>query len=140
MQSQNIEESPKGLPNTIKEREREIFKMKMFLLGMLVMWVLMSVGFVILDYFFLEKDFERDYVKLLFPLVIIVAIICDNWYGFIRAIKALDLCVKYKINPFHTSITEISKKLSKEDKEIFIKRVSGKDERLANKWRKALDI
>ena len=114
--------------------------MKMFLLGMLVMWVLLSVGFVILDYFFLEKDFERDYVKLLFPLVIIVAIICDNWYGFIRAIKTLDLCVKYKINPFHTSITEISKKLSKEDKEIFIKRVSGKDERLAGKWRKALDI
>lgn len=115
--------------------------MKMFLLGMLVMWILMSGIFFLLDCFKLDLyDSDRAYLKWLFFPIYLIATICENWYGFIRVMKTLDLCIKYKINPFYTSISIIDKKFSKEDKEIFIKRICGKDERLAEKWRKALDI
>ena len=115
--------------------------MKMFLLGMLVMWILISGVFFLLDCFKLDLyDSDRAYLKWLFFPIYLVATICENWYVFIKVIKTLDLCVKYKINPFYTSISEIGKKLSKEDKEIFIKRICGKDKNLARKWKMALDI
>ena len=115
--------------------------MKMFLLGMLVMWVLLSGVFFLLDCFKLDLwDNDRAYLRWLFLPIYLVAIIGENWHGFVTVIKTLDLCVKYKINPFYISITKISQKLSTKDKEIFIKRICGKDERLAGKWRKALDI
>ena len=115
--------------------------MKMFLLGMLVMWILLSVGFFLLDCFKLDLfDSDRAYLRWLFLPIYLVAIIGESWYGFVRVIKTLDLCIKYKINPFNTRISEIGKKLSKEDKEIFIKRICGKDEKLARKWKMALDI
>ena len=115
--------------------------MKMFLLGMLVMWILMSGIFFLLDCFKLDLyDSDRAYLKWLFLPIYLIATIGENWYGFIRVVKTLDLCVKYKINPFYTSVTQISERFSKEDKEIFIKRICGKDENIANKWRKALDI
>jgi hypothetical protein len=113
----------------------------MFLLGMLVMWILMSVVFFLLDCFKLNLfDSDRAYLKWLFFPIYLVATIGDCWHGFVGMIKTLDLCVKYKINPFYTSISEIGKKLSNTDKEIFIKRICGKDENLARKWRMALDI
>lgn len=115
--------------------------MKMFLLGMLVMWVVISVVFFLLDCFKLDLwESDRAYLKWLFLPIYIVATICENWYGFIRVVQTLDLSIKYKINPFRTCISEISEKFSREDKEEFIRRVAKDDEKLAKKWRMALDI
>lgn len=115
--------------------------MKMFLLGMLVMWILISGIFFLLDCFKLDLySSDRYYLKWLFLPIYIVATICENWYGLARSFLTLDLCFKYKINPFRTCISEIGKKLSKEDKEIFIKRIAGNDEKMIKKLRMALDI
>jgi hypothetical protein len=113
----------------------------MFLLGMLVMWVLLSGVFFLLDCFKLDLwDNDRAYLRLLFLPIYLVATICENWHGFVRVAQTLDLSIKYKINPFRTCISEISEKFSKEDKEEFIRRVAKDDERLAEKWKKVLDI
>lgn len=121
-----------------KERKN---KMKMFLLGMLVMWILISVIFFLLDCFKLDLwESDRAYLKWLFLPIYIVATVCENWYGFVRVIQTLDLSIKYRINPFRTCISEISEKFSREDKEEFIRRVAKDDENLARKWRMALDI
>lgn len=112
-----------------------------FILGMGTMWILMSVAFFLLDCFKLDLwDNDRAYLRWLFLPIYLVATICENWYGLVRVVQTLDLSIKYKINPFRTSISEISEKFSKEDKEIFIKRVAKNDEKLAKKWRMALDI
>ena len=114
--------------------------MKMFLLGMLVMWILLSVGFFLLDCFKLDLfDSDRAYLRWLFLPIYLIATICENWYGFVRVVKTLDLSFKYKINPFKTCISEIDEKFSNEDKEIFIKRIAN-DEKIARQWRKALSL
>lgn len=115
--------------------------MKMFLLGMLTMWILLSVGFFLLDCFKLDLwEYDRKLLSILFlPLMLVL-----KSYNFCRVlistIKIFDLIIKYKINPFKTSISELSKKLTKEDKELYVKRIAGKNKNLANKWRMALDI
>ena len=114
--------------------------MKMFLLGMLVMWILLSVGFFLLDCFKLDLfDSDRAYLRWLFFPIYLIATFYENWYGFVRVIKTLDLCIKYKINPFNTCISEIDERFSDEDKEIFIKRVAN-NEQVERQWRKALHL
>lgn len=115
--------------------------MKMFLLGMLGMWVLMSVIFFLLDCFKLDLwEYDRKILSILFLPITLVSSAYNFCYGLITTIKVFDLVIKYKINPFKTSISELSKKLSKEDKELYVKRVAGKNKVLANKWRMVLDI
>jgi len=115
--------------------------MKMFLLGMLIMWILLSVGFFLLDCFKLDLwEYDRKLLSILFLPLRLVSITYDFCYGIVNSMKVTDLLIKYHINPFKTSISELSKKLSKEDKELYVKRVAGKNKQLAAKWRMALDI
>lgn len=113
----------------------------MFLLGILAMWILISVIFFLLDCFKLDlSESDRAYLKWLFLPIYIVAIVFENWSGFVTIIQTFDLLIKYKINPFRTCISEIDEKFSREDKEKFIRRIAKKDENLARKWQMALNI
>lgn len=115
--------------------------MKMFLLGMLVMWILLSVVFFLLDCFKLGLwECDKYYLSRLFLPLLIVSATYETIQGMVGVVKVIDLVIKYKINPFKTSIMEIGRKLTKEDKEIFIKRIAGKDENLARNWRGALEL
>lgn len=112
-----------------------------FILGMGTMWILMSVAFFLLDCFKLDLwDNDRAYLRWLFLPIYLVATVFENLPGIYKVITCTDLVIKYKINPFKTSISEIKEKFSKEDKELYIKRVAGKNEKLAKRWRMALDI
>jgi hypothetical protein len=111
-----------------------------FFLGMGTMWIIISVAFFLLDCFKLDLwESDRANLKLLFFPVYLIATFCENWYGFVRVIKTLDLSLKYKINPFNTCISEIDEKFSDEDKEIFIKRVAD-SEQVERQWRKVLHL
>ena len=111
--------------------------MKMFLLGMMVMWILLSVVFFLLDCFW---ECDKYYLSRLFLPLLIVSATYETIQGMVGVVKVIDLVIKYKINPFKTSVMEIGRKLTKEDKEIFIKRIAGKDENLARQWRGALEL
>lgn len=115
--------------------------MKMVLLGMLIMWILLSIGFFLLDCFKLDLwEYDRKLLSILFLPLMLVSITYNFCYGTVNSMKVIDLLIKYHINPFKTSISELSKKLNKEDKELYVKRIAGKDKQLAANWRKALDI
>lgn len=119
----------------------EVNVMKMFLLGMLAMWIILSVGFFLLDCFKLDLlGHDRYWLNFLFIPLWVVSISIEAITGLIGVIKVLDLVIKYRINPFYTSISQINKKFSKEDKEIFVKRLAKNDKNLERKWRMALDI
>ena len=109
-----------------------------FILGMGTMWIIISVIFFLLDVYELDLfDHQRASLKWLFLPVYLVAIIVENIPGFVRCFKCLDICIKYKINPFRTSISEMSRKMDTQGKETFISRMPEKERK---HWRKALDI
>jgi hypothetical protein len=119
----------------------EVNEMKMFLLGMLVMWIILSVGFFLLDSFKLDLfEHDRCLLNVLFIPLLLVSVSIEAIIGLIGVIKVLDLVIKYRINPFHTSISQIRERFSKEDKEIFVKRMAKNNKNLERKWRMALDI
>lgn len=87
--------------------------MKMFLLGMLVMWIVLNVMTWIMD--FADNDFRfADLIRRGFPLCYLFTYLIQCLYGLIKTIPLLPLCVKYKINPFYTSISKVCTKLNTE--------------------------
>ena len=105
------------------------------------MWIILSVGFFLLDCFKLELfDRDRYWLNFLFIPLWIVSASVEAITGLIGVIRVLDLVIKYRINPFYTSISQISKRFSPEDKELFVKRIAKNDKNLERKWRMALDI
>lgn len=84
--------------------------MKMFLLGMLIMYVVMSLVVWIADYID-EEVAMRKAVPLFY---ILAYLIFECIPGFIRIIPKLPLCVKYKINPFYMSLADACEKLNTE--------------------------
>ena len=105
------------------------------------MWIILSVGFFLLDCFKLDLfEHDRYWLNFLFIPLWIVSASVEATTGLIGVVRVLDLVIKYRINPFHTSISQISKRLSVEDKEVFVKRIAKNDKNLERKWRMALDI
>lgn len=84
--------------------------MKMFLLGMLVMYVVMSLVVWIADLID-EETAMRKAVPLFY---ILAFLIFECIPGFIRIIPKLPLCVKYGINPFYMSLADACEKLNTE--------------------------
>lgn len=82
--------------------------MKMFLVGMLVMWVVMNLIVWVAD--LVNEDLGmRKAVPLFYILTYIFTMCIPN---FIDVIKVLPLCIKYKINPFYTKVSTICCKLN----------------------------
>lgn len=85
--------------------------MKMFLLGLLVMWVAMNLIVWIAD-FIDDAHAMRKSVPLFYVLSFVV---CEAIPAFFRIIPLLPLCARYKINPFYTSLTKICCQLDTEE-------------------------
>lgn len=85
--------------------------MKMFLLGLLVMWVAMNLIVWIAD-FIDDAHAMRKAVPLFYVLSFAV---CEAIPAFFRIIPLLPLCARYGINPFYTRITTICVKLDTEE-------------------------
>lgn len=84
--------------------------MKMFLLGMLVMYVIISLVVWIADY--IDEEIA---IRKAVPLFYILAYLIFEFIpGFIRIIPKLPLCVKYGINPFYMSLADACEKLNTE--------------------------
>lgn len=84
--------------------------MKMFLLGMLIMYVIMSLVVWIADLID-EEIAMRKAVPLFY---ILTYLIFEFIPGFIRIIPKLPLCIKHGINPFYMSLAEACEKLNTE--------------------------
>ena len=85
--------------------------MKMFLVGMLVMWVAMNLVVWIADLID-DAHAMRKAVPLFYALSFVVS---EAIPAFIRIIPLLPLCARYGINPFRTRITTICVKLDTEE-------------------------
>lgn len=84
--------------------------MKMFLLGMLIMYVTMSLIVWIAD--LIDEEIA---MRKAVPLFYILAyLIFEGIPGFIRIIPKLPLCIKYEINPFYMSLMDACEKLNTE--------------------------
>lgn len=84
--------------------------MKMFLLGLLVMWVAMNLVVWIADLI----D-EVDAIRKAVPLFYILSfIIVEAIPSFFCMAPLFPLCFRYRINPFHTRISTICVKLNTE--------------------------
>lgn len=89
--------------------------MEMFLLGMLIMWVLLNTMVLIMD-FVADNDFIfADFIRRGFPLFYLITYCIKCINGFRKLILFFPMCVKYKINPFRTSLSQICKKLDTEE-------------------------
>lgn len=108
--------------------------MKMFLLGMLTMWVVLNVMTWIMD--FADNDFRfADLIRRGFPLCYIVCYLIQCLYGLIIIIPFFPLCVKYRINPFYTNLSKVCEKLNTEKaREEWLKVI--KQEKEKRKWEK----
>ena len=108
--------------------------MKMFLLGMLVMWVVLNVMVWIMDFADSEYRFA-DLIRRGFPFCYVVCYLIQCLYGLIKIIPLFPLCVKYKINPFYTSLSRVCVKLDTEKaREEWLKKIKKETEK--NKWKK----
>jgi len=75
----------------------------MFLLGMLTMWVAMNLIVWIAD--LINEDHA---MRKAIPLFYILSyVFCDFIPRTLNVIPLLPLCIKYKINPFWTTISKI---------------------------------
>lgn len=108
--------------------------MKMFLLGMLVMWLMLNVMTWIMD--FAEDDFRfADLIRRGFPLCYVVTYLIQCLHSLITIIPLFPLCAKYKINPFYTSISKVCTQLNTEKaREEWLKKIKKETEK--NKWKK----
>ncbi len=85
--------------------------MKMFLLGLVVMWVAMNLVVWIADLVD-EADAMRKAVPLFYGLSFVV---CEAIPAFFRVVPLFPLCMRYGINPFYTRISTICVKLNTEE-------------------------
>ena len=85
--------------------------MKEFILGMIVAYVVLNIIVWIVDSFDLEY-----YTRRIFPLGYVFTYLIEVIIGFKRVLPFLPLCVKYKINPFWTSLLTIKNKLDTQEK------------------------
>lgn len=85
--------------------------MKMFLLGLLVMWVAMNLIVWIAD-FIDEVDAMRKSVPLFY---ILSFVILEAIPAFFRMVPLFPLCARCKINPFYTSLRKICCQLDTEE-------------------------
>lgn len=108
--------------------------MKMFLLGILTAWIALSTMVWIMD--FADDDFKfTDLIRRGFPLCYVAFYLIQCLHGLINIIPFLPLCIKYKINPFYTSISKVCKKLNTEKaRKEWLKVI--KKEKEKNKWEK----
>lgn len=103
--------------------------MKMFLLGLLAMWVAMNLIVWIAD-LINEDHAMRKAVPLFY---ILSFVICEAIPAFFRIVPLLPLCVRYKINPFYTSLTKICCQLDTEEaREKWLFKI---DEDSQKRWR-----
>lgn len=87
--------------------------MKMFLLGLLVMWVAMNLIVWIADF---VDDAHAHAMRNCFPLFYILSfVICEVIPGFFRMVPLFPLCARYKINPFYTSLRKVCCQLDTEE-------------------------
>lgn len=108
--------------------------MKMFLLGMLVMWVVLNVMTWIMDFADSEYRFA-DLIRRGFPLCYVVTFLIQCLHSLIIIIPLLPLCVRYRINPFYTSISKVCTQLNTEKaREEWLKKIKKETEK--NKWKK----
>lgn len=108
--------------------------MKMFLLGMLVMWVVLNIMTWIMDFADNEYRFA-DLIRRGFPLCYVVIFLIQCLHSLIIIIPLLPLCIKYKINPFYTSLSKVCEKLNTEKaREEWLKAI--KKEKEKSKWEK----
>ena len=108
--------------------------MKMFLLGMLVMWVILNTMVWLMDFADSEYRFA-DLIRRGFPLYYVVTYLIQCLDGLIKIIPLFPLCVKYKINPFYTSISKVCTRLNTEKaREEWLKKIKKETEK--NKWKK----
>ena len=85
--------------------------MKMFLVGMLVMWVAMNLIVWIADLID-DAHAMRKAVPLFYALSFVVG---EAIPALIHTVPLLPLCARYGINPFYTRITTICVKLDTEE-------------------------
>lgn len=84
--------------------------MKMFLLGMLVMWTGLNVMVWVMD--FADNDFRfTDLIRRGFPLMYVGSALIEQISGLPNLLPLLPKGIKYRINPFNTSIMTIYKQL-----------------------------
>lgn len=103
--------------------------MKMFLVGMLVMWAVMNLIVWIADLIN-----EVDAMRKAAPLFYILSFVCEVIPAFFRVIPLLPLCARYGINPFYTRITTICVKLNTEKARA--KWLSKLETDVAKRWEK----
>lgn len=111
--------------------------MKMFILGMVTMWVVLSLVFFLLDAFRKIDLFDDDRMVLscLFAPLLLFKLL-PLLESTLMIFKFLDLMIKYKINPYHTKVSVI-KGFSEEDKIKFVKRLKGEKQK---RWASILQI
>ena len=84
--------------------------MKMFLLGLVVMWVAMNLVVWIAD--LIDEVYA---MRKAVPLFYGLSLVCEAIPAFFRIIPLLPLCARYGINPFYTRISTICVKLNTEE-------------------------
>lgn len=85
--------------------------MKMFLLGLVVMWVVMNLVVWIAD-FINDAHAMRKAVPLFY---ILSYVFCEFIPRALNVIPLLPLCIKYRVNPFWTTISKICISLNTEE-------------------------
>ena len=99
--------------------EREVIKMKIFLLGMLVMYLGTSIVTLLVGSFTETcEDTFLEYV-FMFPFLVIAWII-KPIKNFIEFPKVCVFCFMRGINPWHLNYSQVAK-LSEENQQKFIK-------------------
>ena len=99
--------------------EREVIKMKMFLLGMLVMYLGTSIITLLVGSFTeMCEDTFLEYV-FMFPFLVI-AWIMKPIKNFIEFPKVCIFCLMRGINPWHFNYSQVAE-LSEENQQKFIK-------------------
>ena len=103
----------------LQDKEREVIKMKMFLLGMLVMYLATSIITLLIGSF--TKMCENTFLEyvFMFPFLVIVWII-KPIKNFIEFPKVCIFCLMCGINPWHFNYSQVAE-LSEENQQKFIK-------------------
>ena len=105
--------------------------MKEFLLGMLSMYFALSfVGWWAEMY----CDKELDFFKIPY---LVYEYLLDVLIGVPKVMPFIPLCIKYHINPFKISLSQIKEKLDDEGKEKWLSKVKNPIE--LEKWKEVLD-
>ena len=100
--------------------------MKMFLLGMLTMWVVMNlivwIADLINDAYAMRKSVPLFYI--------LSFVICEAIPAFFRIVPLLPLCARYKINPFYTSLRKVCCQLDTEEaREKWLSKIDKDDQK-----------